>query len=139
MVSSEGSHGHCRSWCTQQEWAKLLFLRKTEGLHPGNRTDMSNIKVICSMNRWYMQWHTCVRGHPKNFNFVQRVPNKILESWFQPLEFISLHLFTKWFCVTFFDVMPNWLLVTFYSHNIMVLGKSTQFKTLKICPLISKS
>ena len=38
---------------------QVLFLRKTEGFYPG--TNRGNVKSrnhqICSMNRWYMQWH----------------------------------------------------------------------------------
>ena len=45
-----------RSWFTRQERTKVFLLRKTEGFHPRKLQGMSDLEVICSVNRWYMQW-----------------------------------------------------------------------------------
>ena len=95
MVNGEGSNRHCRTWCIRQEQTSL-FLGKTEGFYP--RTKRENVRSgnhqICSMNRLYMQWHEQA-SQTANYNFVQRVPNEILVSCFQPLEVIFLCLSTK--------------------------------------------
>lgn len=103
MVRGEGSNGHCTSWCTRQERAKVFFFSNTEGFHPvKSRGNDPNPKPISKSSvAWIGDTCSGMSQHPKNYNFVQRVLNKILKSCFQPLEVISLCLFTKWYHVTF--------------------------------------
>ena len=56
-----------------------FFKEKQKVLTPGNLAEMSNLEVLCSRNR-YMQ------AGIANYNFLQRVPNQILENCLQPLE-----------------------------------------------------
>ena len=80
MVNGEGRNGHCRSCCTYDKIEPNVFLKeKNKVLTPGNLAEMSNLEVICSRNR-YMQ------AGIANYNFLQRVPNQILENCLQPLE-----------------------------------------------------
>ena len=50
MVNDEGSNGHCRSWCIQQELSSL-FLENQKVFIPGKHTEISNLETINSMNR----------------------------------------------------------------------------------------
>ena len=50
MVNDEGSNGHCKSWCIQQELSSL-FLENQKVFIPGKHTEISNLETINSMNR----------------------------------------------------------------------------------------
>ena len=47
----------CRSCMVHTTRTNKSFLRETEGFTPGKHAEMSDLETICSMNRWYMQWH----------------------------------------------------------------------------------
>ena len=134
MVNAEDSNGYYRSWCIRQEFLceqrlSLVFFEK-ERFSPGKSHGNVNLKVIFSMNIWYMQLAGIV-----NYNFLVRLPNQTLERCFHPLEVISS--FVNEMILTFF-VTHN-ALVTFLLHNLTVLSDSTHFKTLKSAKLFPKA
>ena len=94
-----------------------LLEKRTE-----SQISKSTVAWICDACR---QW-ACIA----NTTFTQKVPNQVFEICFQPLGVISLYLFAKWYCVTFFDVMRNEF-VPFYLHNSTVLSHGSHFKPLK--------
>ena len=92
--------------------AKSLVYKKNRRSSLLEKRAESQIAWICDACR---QW-ACIA----NTTFTQKVPNQVFERCFQPLGVISLYLFAKWYCVTFFDVMRNEF-VPFYLHNSTVL------------------
>ena len=55
MVNAKGSNGHYRSWCKDRNSCRTVsksigFKEKQKVFSPGNRSEMSNLEVNCSMN-----------------------------------------------------------------------------------------
>ena len=68
MVRGEGSNGHCTSWCTQQERAKVFFFSNTEGFHPvKSRGNDPNPKPISKSSvAWIGDTCSGMSRHAKN-------------------------------------------------------------------------
>ena len=126
-------HGVKTGIPVEQRAKALVFKenRRSSALEIARKRQISKPTVawICDA---CMQW-ACIA----NTSFTQKVPKQVFESCYQPLGFISLYLFTKWYCVNSFDAMRNEL-VPFCLHNATVLGHGTHLKTLKSAKLFPK-
>ena len=76
-----------------EQQAKALFKRKTK---QNRRSSPLEIARKCPISKSTV---ACLERASQTI-----IPNQIFESCFQPLGVISLYLFTKKYCVTFFNV-----------------------------------